>query len=96
MNKNEMAAVMLSDGPWQCRRNDAATGWRDAEHPIWDWMSYEYRVKPKPVEVFVNEYANGSLAVHRDEATAKEAFMAMRKSGSPAVRYVRASDVGIS
>ena len=95
MNKNEMAAVMLSEGPWQCRRNDAATGWRDAAHPVWDWMSYEYRVKPQPAEVFVNEYPDGSRSVYLGKAQA-QAYFINGKGGSPAVRYVRASDVGIS
>lgn len=97
MNKNEMAQVMLSDGPWQVRsRRRLGTEWSESPRPVWDWYTYEYRVKPKPAEVFVNEYVDGILGVHRDEARAKAAFIAMGQSGSPAVRYVRASDVGIS
>jgi len=96
MNKNEMAAVMLSDGPWEYRPKHSTGEWYScSETPAWDWWTYDYRIKPKPAEVFVNEYVDGILGVHRDEARAKAAFIAMGQSGSPAVRYVRASDVGL-
>lgn len=96
MNKNEMAAVMLSDGPWQFKSNLPHSVWTDVfGEPKWMWATNSYRVKPKPAELFVNEYDSGMMCAHREERKAIEAFGDGSVPGKRAVRYVRASDVGL-
>lgn len=31
-----------------------ATGQEGCDSPLWDWSSYNYRVKPEPIECWVN------------------------------------------
>lgn len=96
MNKNEMAQVMLSDGPWEYRPKQSNGEWyRCSDSPAWDWWTYDYRVKPKPAELFVNEYPGGGRVAYRTPAQAERAF-SKGQGGNPSVRYIRASDVGIS
>lgn len=40
-------------------RDDEKTTWLQATEPCWDWETYDYRVKPEPRIVWINEYANG-------------------------------------
>ena len=32
---------------------DDPVGWRDARCPVWDWFECEYRLKPKPRELWL-------------------------------------------
>jgi len=34
--------------------------WLDTDEPWWDWVSYEYRVKPEPLTFWVNVYPDGT------------------------------------
>ena len=63
------------------RRNRGTDkNWGDASNPIWDWATYDYRVKPEPRRIWVNMYddhrgfahpsreqANARAGNHRDE-----------------------------
>lgn len=54
---DEHIAIMqaFKDGkPIQVK--DCNSGWRDVDNPSWDWVSAQYRLKPKPMEIWVNEY----------------------------------------
>jgi hypothetical protein len=53
--------------------------------PMWSWSTTEYRVKPEPKEIWVNEYSDGSSYGYdcRDNAIAADPFGPLRK----AVRY---------
>lgn len=95
MNKNEMAEVMLSDGPWEFRYRMAGpmNPWRPIPNPCWSWDRMVYRVSPKPREIFVNEYEDGGRVPYIKKEDALHSF-SHRREGIPAVRYVRASDVG--
>ena len=46
--------------------------WRGAPNPIWNWVAYDYRVKPEPRRVWVNMYGNcmGSAHASREQAAA--------------------------
>lgn len=54
MTRQEMVAVMSSDGPWQKRYPPAVRpdtchlpNWEDDPDPSWNWLLYDYRVKPQ-------------------------------------------------
>lgn len=52
--------------------------WRLATGPCWDWLNYDFRVKPRePRKFYVNEI-DGNLSInhHETESDAKEATMA--------------------
>lgn len=46
--------------------------WGDAPNPIWNWASYDYRVKPEPRRVWVNVYDDymGFAHASREQADA--------------------------
>jgi hypothetical protein len=31
-------------------------GWVLASNPIWDWRTFDYRIKPEPKVIYANEY----------------------------------------
>ena len=40
-------------------------GWNDTNHPVFDsFESIDYRVKPTPKVIWVNEYTNGTKGLH--------------------------------
>lgn len=43
----------------RCNRS-TDENWGDAPNPIWNWASYDYRVKPEPRRVWVNMYGSHS------------------------------------
>ena len=40
-------------GEVECRRmySPPSTKWEANDNPQWDWITFEYRIKPKPVEL---------------------------------------------
>ena len=52
MNTNEMIAVMQAHARGEAIEvsDKGADDWSEIKHPLWDWNSFEYRVKPKIVE----------------------------------------------
>jgi hypothetical protein len=60
-------------------------GWEPIKEPFWRWGSVNYRIKPEPKEIWVNEYSDGSNYGYdcRDNAIAAARDDAARK----AVRY---------
>ena len=49
MNTNEMIAVMQAHTKGEAIEvsDKGANDWSEIKHPLWDWNSFEYRVKPK-------------------------------------------------
>jgi len=37
--------------------SDDDSRWTALESPSWDWVAFDYRIKPKPMEFFVDVYA---------------------------------------
>ena len=52
MNTDEMIEVMQAyvSGEAIEVSDKGANDWSEIKHPLWDWNSFEYRVKPKIVE----------------------------------------------
>ena len=47
----------------QCRRLMSSKPWCPAGPcPSWAWADYDYRIKPEPRAVYVNEYADGDFS----------------------------------
>lgn len=40
--------------------------------PAWNWSMSEYRIKPEPRIIFVNEYINGAMFIHNDLRSAEK------------------------
>lgn len=61
----EKIAVMQhysSGGKIQYRYAKVSSGrWDESEVPTWNWNAFDYRQKPQPREVWVNEYPLGKL-----------------------------------
>lgn len=69
--------------------------WFDtAGPPSWNFSAYKYRVKPKPIVVWVNVYEEGTdkqeVIMHTTEEDAKRHFSAVRAGGRRAVRMIEA------
>ena len=49
MNTNEMIAVMQAYARGEAIEvsGKGADDWSEIKHPLWDWNSFKYRVKPK-------------------------------------------------
>ena len=58
--------------------------WLDTDEPWWDWVSYEYRVKPEPLTLWVNIYSEGDYGRPRD--TEEEARKARGCMGGRTVK----------
>jgi len=48
--------------------------WLDTDEPWWDWVSYEYRIKPEPLIAWVNVYPDGYGSAYVTEGKAREAL----------------------
>lgn len=49
----------------QYRKKDSLNQWYNVGvEPIWDWNQVDYRIKPEPRVIYVNEYAEGLAHVH--------------------------------
>ena len=40
------------------------------KEPTWDWTHFEYRVKPEPLELWVNKYDFGNYTIHESKEEA--------------------------
>lgn len=88
MTRQEMTAIMMADGPWE-RRRKGDDEWYSDLSPSWDWPYYEYRAKPKPKELWVNEYLNSAQAHESKKAALRYADRAAIRT---AVRYVESPE----
>lgn len=68
--------------------------WHNTSLPAWDFAECDYRVKPEPKVIWVNEYADGSGIGYTSEAAAK-AFLGNHHK-RVAVRYVEMPEEGAS
>ena len=60
---------------------DNRTPWRTSAHvdyPAWNWGSRDYRVKPKPRELFQNCYREGNSRDHHDTRVKADAACCQR------------------
>ena len=66
--------------------------WDDCgpHEPDWDFQQFNYRVKPEPKVIWVNEYADGSGVGYTSEASAKDFLGNTHKR--VAVRYVESPE----
>ena len=75
----EMVAVMLASdrGEKIQVRHLTDASWADCSSPTWNWLTYEYRITPKPVEFWVR-VKNGCLVSLYDghEANCRAAVQA--------------------
>ena len=56
----------LSDKPIQCRAWESTDSTFYAKsHSGWNFQEYEYRVKPEPLEFWLNLYPSGSICPHK-------------------------------
>ena len=55
MNTDEMIEVMQAYTRSETIEvsDKGADDWSEIKHPLWDWNSFEYRVKPKTVETLL-------------------------------------------
>jgi len=63
-------------------------GWLGLDNPKevnYDWTNQDYRIKPEPMEFWVNVYENRSGYLHRSKASAKDCL----QSGSGKTIKVR-------
>ena len=81
MTHDEMIAVLVAHRDGKVIQREDKDTWRFAPNPTWNFGSYNYRVKPEPRVVFINEYAYGLGVNHyKSKNEAKES--AGRHSGT--------------
>jgi len=73
----------------QCRRKLGGDSWGDCL-PLWSFDVLEYRVKPKPQELWVNEFTGGIRSYHKSRHDADAFKMPGRVR---CVRFVEAEEV---
>lgn len=57
-------------------RNKVIGGWTDS-NPDWNFFCFDYRVKPEPIELWVNEFVDGRWSSHptkKDALTASSLY----------------------
>jgi len=52
-------------------KEDDFTDWGSDAEPQWNWGAVEYRVKPEPLELWVNIYDNGAVLTYKSEEEAR-------------------------
>lgn len=66
-------------------------GWLPTSSPSWDWLNWEYRIKPEPRIIYVNEEPTYRPLAYADPDIAEQAKTP--DTIAVAVPYVRLSDV---
>jgi hypothetical protein len=72
MTTKEKSEIMLAHaaGAEVLSRPYGASEWNYTENPEWDWIYFDYRLKPrKPRRIWVDEYSNGTSVVHSSQKT---------------------------
>jgi len=74
LNTQEQIKVMQAyvDGKAIEVQKGVCTEWLDAPQPSWDWWEQTYRIKPEPLELWVNVYPSGTVKAHKLECEAKQ------------------------
>jgi hypothetical protein len=64
MTHDEMIAVIQAhkDGKMIQFKQKDVDGWVWAPRPCWNFSSHEYRIKPEPMEIWVNVYDDGETS----------------------------------
>jgi hypothetical protein len=88
-----MVLMAYADGETiQCRmRNDGGlreAKWCDTESPLWNFYEFDFRVKPAPREVWVNEYDKG--LAQTTHPTKKDAIRCSVLGRMDTVKFVEA------
>ncbi len=65
---------------YNVNRSDEAPKWVDREDFTFDEPATEYRIKPEPREIWVNEYGIGVVTLHHTETHAREQLGASGKT----------------
>lgn len=90
----EKIAIMQAfiDDPQSVEMRDSRSNWRPMirANPTWSWGFTDYRIRPMPRRVWVNEYPSGSTRAHLTEESAKTC--AAYDATSTAVEYVELTD----
>lgn len=60
-----------------------ARPWHVALTPVWNWDEYDYRVKPEPLTLWVNEYPWGFVGLFRTKEDAD------KKAGDNRIRCIK-------
>lgn len=76
-------------------RTNQHNEWLTINSPSWDWAAWEYRIKPAPKIIYVNEYGTGGLVAFQAEQNARDVRMPSRTDINIAVPYIRLSDVDL-
>ena len=50
---------------------DHGNGFWESCSPTWDWASWDYRIKPEPMECWVNVYPEGCTYIHDSKEAAE-------------------------
>ena len=68
----EVMQAYVGGQPLQMRLRHTCGGgnWTDVGIPSWDWVSNEYRVKPEPMEFWVNVHPDGTKRLYETPAGA--------------------------
>jgi len=81
------------DGEKIEHRMDDTGEWKDVYNaPYFQWGEWDYRIKPKPMEIWVNIYADGDIFGHRNKDSAKSALISDSGNVRLAVKFIEVTD----
>jgi hypothetical protein len=73
--------------------DDVKPYWYPSHRPAWDWQQFDYRIKPKLIEGWVNAYDDGSLmGLHKSREEANEGSSGLHRIRCVKVREVSSDD----
>lgn len=71
------------------RYNLDREGWHDTAEPLWNWLDHDYRIKPEPKVIWVNEYEGVCGYCHPDKSIAERSACGPSLKRA-AVKYIEA------
>ena len=88
MTIDEMISVLTAAKDGKAIQTKVTEGWVDAPNPKWCFDCCDYRIRPEPKVIWVNEYEN-SLSAHHTKERAMN-----YESGSTrvAVKYIEVTE----
>jgi len=89
----EKIAVMqasLDGAEIQVNRSSTPDIWGNTSYLAWDWSTCDYRIKPQPQRLWVNEHKSGRAICHTSESIARDC--AGPEHSRVAVEYVEVTD----
>ena len=88
--RTEIQQAYLDGADVQCCHtgNDSYVSLDHYSEPDFNWMINDFRVKPKPMEIWVNIYSNGQFCLHDTKEEAERLASIGTSARRDAVKFI--------